>query len=180
MRVRSFVTVRRIERIRAAVERVIATGDPVPIDPATLGVIASAHVDTRRHAAIGAIATASSQSKPEPWHRVRLCLKRWRYAIECARPLLDAESGEASGEAARDATLVALRAAQKALGRVEDLEVLRGMLQRQVTRAAMRGRAAEATALARFDETLAGEQLTAIEEAYRLGTILSAGAALDG
>ena len=137
---RARVTARRIARIRRAVERALPPA-PAPLEPEAAAATARAHVAERRAGALAAIAQAASAPDPARWHRARLDLKRWRYAAECVRPILGADAPEAR-------TLGALKQTQEALGRVQDLEVLRDLARRRAERLSARGHADQATVLA--------------------------------
>jgi CHAD domain-containing protein len=146
----------------------------MPLDLPALQTLARTHVESRRQMVLEALATAVTHDVPPAWHRARLDIKRWRYAAECARPLL---AGAEGGEPAQAPLLDALKAAQESLGRVQDLVVLAGFARARMHRAAAHARHAETAALARFIETLAAEQRAAMAAAYRLATTLSAGEA---
>jgi CHAD domain-containing protein len=201
LRARRLVTRDRLACIRRAVERAIARRDPAPRDLPELRAMARTHVADTRRAALEALAAAAAHEVPQMWHQARLDIKRWRYATECARGLLDG-SGDAGGggdstglgggavagvgastagveDAGPKALLDALKAAQERLGRVQDLVVLTGFTRGRMHRAAAHGRHAETAALARFIETLAAEQRQELAEAYRLATTLRAGAGPD-
>jgi CHAD domain-containing protein len=146
----------------------------MPLELSTLETMARAHVEGRRRVALESLATAAAHDVPPAWHAARLDIKRWRYATECARPLL---AGAEDGEPARTPLLDALKTVQESLGRVQDLVVLAGFARARLHRAAAQARHAETAALARFLETLAAEQRAAMAAAYRLATTLSAGEA---
>jgi CHAD domain-containing protein len=192
LRARQLVTRERLLRIRRAVERAIERQAPTPLDLPALRAMARTHVAATRRVAIEAMVTAVTHETPQAWHRARLDIKRWRYATECARGLLEradpgraaigaGPGGGATGaeEPTQGRLLDALKAAQESLGRVQDLVVLTGFTRGRMHRAAAHGRHAETAALARFIETLAAEQRQALADAYRLATTLSAGTAPD-
>jgi len=55
---------------------------------------------------------------PQPWHALRIGVKRFRYAVECLLPRAHAELGES------------LKRVQDVLGNIHDLDVLAGMLKK--------------------------------------------------
>ncbi|MFI5371276.1 MAG: CHAD domain-containing protein [Candidatus Eisenbacteria bacterium] len=173
-RARARVTGGRLARIRRAVERAIARRDLTPLELSALQTMARTHVESQRRVGLQSLATAARHDVPPAWHRARLDIKRWRYAAECTRSLL---AGAEGAEPERAPLLDALKAAQEALGRVQDLVVLTGFARARLHRAAAQARHAETAALARFLETLAAEQRAAMAAAYRLATTLSAGEA---
>ena len=184
---------RRIRRVRRALDRSLRSASSPAAAPSARE-LADAHVGAMRERAILALETGWSSGNDEDLHAARIRVKRWRYAIECRAGISTfppvaavgdgpharaAQAADAALPRAEREFLKRLRSLQEALGRIQDLALVREHLESAARRALLHSRPADAAALQSTIARLAPARALAAAEAQRLSTTLSGGRAAD-
>ena len=156
---------KRVERIQRLLGRAFGVRRRAPATPGAQAL--DEHVAKRRQQVGDALAYAFEHGDDSTLHAARIRIKRWRYALESASAL--------NPLTVADDLLKRLRLLQGALGRIQDLAVVRAVVARRLARAISRERAADVQGLAPVLQAIAAERAGALGKAYRLGSTLSGG-----
>lgn len=156
----------RIAKLERAVHRALHTGRRHA--PTATPALAGRHASLMRERALEAFEAARRSGDDEAFHDARVRIKRWRYAEESAALRADTAAGQP------DSPLAAgLRDLQKALGRVQDLALLRRFYERRLERALRNANDVRTRALEALLGQVAAERTAAAETVQRRSTTLS-------
>lgn len=159
---------RRVERIVSLLGRAAAGLDPAA-EPLAAAAGARRMADAAARAR-AALATARGREDDAALHDARLAVKKWRYAIEA----FESGSGFPAGPGAPPPRV--LRAAQQALGAVQDEATLKRRLERHAARLLGRDLTAQAAALSPVIAAVEAGRRSAVEAFRRIEPLLAPGA----